>query len=59
MTAYDNFKSPFYMTANQIKKAGGTWKGKGTLIVFWQFKKYTEKRNGKDGFRLGRWLQLL
>jgi len=47
MTHLDDFASPFYMTKNQIVKAGGSWSGKGTLIVFWKFLQF-EKEN-KDG----------
>ena len=30
------FTSPYWLTANQIKAAGGTWSGKGTQITFWK-----------------------
>jgi len=43
MTAFDEFNSPFYLTANEIKKRKGSWSGKGTLIVFWKFLKFKDK----------------
>lgn len=30
------FTSPYWLTANQIKEAGGSWSGKGTQITFWK-----------------------
>jgi len=44
ITAFSGFNSPYWMTANQIKKAGGSWSGKGTIVTFWKF---IEKRDKK------------
>jgi antirestriction protein ArdC len=49
VTAFSGFTSPYWMTANQIKKAGGKWSGKGTLITFWKIfkKKVEDKETGE------------
>lgn len=46
ITACSGFSSPYFLTVNQIKKLGGTWSGKGTLITFWNWTIYT-KRNSE------------
>lgn len=44
------FESNLYMTANQIKKLGGTWSGSGTLIVFWSILQFNKvKKDGSIG----------
>jgi len=57
MTVFDKFSSPFYLTANQIKKRGGSWKGKGTVIVFWKQINITEKN--KEGETVKKRIPLL
>jgi antirestriction protein ArdC len=43
-TLFSGFDSPFWLTANQIKKLGGSWSGQGTLVIFWNISTY-EKKN--------------
>ena len=47
-TLLSGFESPYWLTANQIKQLGGSWKGQGTQIVFWQIGKYN-KTNEETG----------
>lgn len=48
MTMLSDFKSPYYLTANQIKANKGSWSGKGTLIVYW-CRKTGSKEVERDG----------
>jgi antirestriction protein ArdC len=47
-TLFSGFDSPYWLTANQIKKLGGTWSGSGTQVIFWAISDY-EKKNEKTG----------
>ena len=44
------FRSPYWVTFNQVKKQGGTVKKgeKGTVIVFWKWLKEKDKTTGKE-----------
>lgn len=42
-TLFSGFESPYWLTANQIKKLGGSWSGQGTLVIFWNISTYKKK----------------
>lgn len=46
---YTEFNSPYWMTFKQAKMLGGTIKrgSKASPVVFWNFRKFEEERNGK------------
>lgn len=48
-TMFSGYDSPFWLTANQIKKLGGSWSGQGTLVTFWNIGTYekTDKVTGE------------
>jgi antirestriction protein ArdC len=48
ITACNDFKSPFYLTANQCKKINARWSGKATPIMYWSTFIKTVSVNGKD-----------
>lgn len=46
------FNSPYWLTAKQIQSLKGTWKGKGSMVIFW---KWIKGENNPDGTKEKGW----